>query len=270
MPRKHPFIALLTDFGTRDHYVGTMKAVALTICPSAQFIDISHAVGAQDIREASYLVWASYKYLPHGTTTAVVVDPGVGTSRRIVVARTRHHTFVAPDNGVLDFMMWEERVRSQVVVKSERLVTNRIIGRNISTTFHGRDIIAPIAAHLANGIPLSRLGPVVPVVKKAPPFYSATDARVVPEILWIDRYGNIVTNIRAEARELMKGLKVGSETISRWVENYAAASSRSASLIVGSSGLIEIVMKNGNAASKLLHRKKRTLTLIPVQRRGTN
>src|SRR5204863_3420491 len=150
MPR--PVIALLTDFGVRDHYVGTMKGVALTICPEATLVDISHEVPPHDVVAGALELAACYRYFPAGTIFLVVVDPGVGSSRRGIAVDTGEHKFVAPDNGVLTLALDEEAPR-KVVELTER----RYARPTVSRTFEGRDRFAPAAAWLAKGVELSAL-----------------------------------------------------------------------------------------------------------------
>src|SRR5215212_7173422 len=148
-----PVIALLTDFGTRDHYVGAMKGVALGICPDAALVDITHDVPPHDVRTAALELAASYKYFPQGTIFLVVVDPGVGSSRRGIAADTGDYRFVAPDNGVLTAVLQESPAK-RVFELTER----RYARPTVSKTFEGRDRFAPAAAWLAKGIQLSALG----------------------------------------------------------------------------------------------------------------
>lgn len=239
-------IALLTDFGDRDHYVGTMKGVILSLNPHARIVDITHNVQPQCVDEAAYLLWASYHYFPGGTVFTCVVDPGVGSKRKIICVETDRYSFVAPENGLLDFIVQQENVRQAVeVVHADEFGL-----KPISTTFHGRDIFAPLAALISLGKPLSRFGTRHSL--KDPPrlfFEPERDARTA-RVLHIDRFGNIVTNIPKEYFEAFE-VKVGTTTVTRRIHNYSEAPKGLPCLIVGSSGLIEIAVGNGSASTAL-------------------
>jgi S-adenosyl-L-methionine hydrolase (adenosine-forming) len=254
MPTPSPVIALLTDFGLSDHYVATMKGVILSIAPNLRIIDLSHGVEVRNISRAAYLLWGSYRYFPKKTVFTCVVDPGVGTSREIIVARTESHLFVAPDNGILDFVLWSEKVRKVTVVQLETSRVRSLLPWPISKTFHGRDIFAPLSAHLAKGIDLKDLGKSSAVDWIQPPFVDEANPMTKARILDIDRFGNIITNIAGDEYERprgVRGIKLGAKKIERWIDNYESAPSNVSCLIVGSSGLIEIVMKDQSAADAL-------------------
>lgn len=253
-----PVIALLTDFSLSDHYVGTMKGVILSTNPNVTIIDISHEVAPQNILQAAYLLWASYRSFPPKTIFVTVVDPGVGSRRKIIAVETRNQTFLAPDNGVLDFVLQEEEAYYGVEIKVRG---NSIVGLpgvtvgDVSSTFHGRDIFAPIAAALSMGRKWNDDAPRIQIRKPSSPFFESGSSRVIPHVLHIDRFGNIVTNIRSrnleEAREMVRSLHVGRKRVSDWIPNYESGKEGTPSLILGSSGLLEIVVKNGNAAATL-------------------
>jgi S-adenosyl-L-methionine hydrolase (adenosine-forming) len=254
MPKINPCVVLLTDFGLSDHFVATMKGVMLAISPNLQIVDLTHSVEAQNIQQASYLLWASYRYFPARTVFTCVVDPGVGTSREIVVATTRHHVFLAPQNGLLDYVLWSERVRDVTVVQVDSPRVRSILPASISTTFHGRDIFAPLAAHLAKGIGLKDLGKSRSVDWIKPPFVGESNPLVKASILTIDHFGNIITNISGVEHGRppgVRGVKLGSVKVEHWIENYESAPLKVPCLVIGSSGLIEIVMKNQSAAAAL-------------------
>src|SRR5580765_7691617 len=177
-----PVIALLTDFGTRDHYAGTMKGVALGICPDATLVDISHDLPAHDVRDGALELAAAYRYFPSGTIFLVVVDPGVGSTRRGIAAGVGDHRFVAPDNGVLSVVF--DQAPPQLVVE----LTDRSYARpTISKTFEGRDRFAPAAAWLANGIALTALGgSATALVRLEIPRPRPTDGGVDGEVLRVD------------------------------------------------------------------------------------
>jgi S-adenosyl-L-methionine hydrolase (adenosine-forming) len=254
MLKGNPIIALLTDFGLRDHYVGVVKGILLSHCPSLQIIDISHDVEPQNIQQGAYLLWASYRYLPEETVIAAIVDPGVGTSRDIIIATAGKRILVAPDNGVLDFVLWEEKVKEVTVVKTNLPTTKSILPHRISGTFHGRDVFAPLSAHLAQGGNAESLGKKEPVDWVQSPFVDKSNPKARPEVLHVDRFGNIITNIKGDEDRVpfeFRGLRLGSRRIYRWIDNYESAPADVPCLIVGSSGLIEIVIRNSTAAAAL-------------------
>lgn len=249
--RHAPCVALLTDFGLRDPYVGIMKAVIMERCPSVRTIDISHDVAPHNILEGSYLLWSSYRYFPKGTVFLSVVDPGVGTHRAIVVLETADHVFLAPDNGLLSLVA-SANARAKMIEVSEAAREKYGI-HPASTTFHGRDIFAPLAAALALGKSPRSLGTVRSASNAVNSFVSLLDRPQNALVLHIDHFGNIITNICAGAgpETILPSLRVRSNLVSHWTSTYADAKERQPSMIVGSSGLVEIVLKNGNAAHQM-------------------
>lgn len=186
-----PLITLTTDFGTADGYVGAMKGVMLSILPGAQLVDISHEIAPQDVRRAAYVIGAVYPFFPPYAVHLVVVDPGVGSARRPIALRTPAGTFVGPDNGVLSYVVAREPIEEMVDLSALPCRLARV-----SYTFHGRDIFAPAAAHLAAGVPLSALGsPAAEPVLLPPPRLEIAPDGVVGEVLHADRFGNIITDI---------------------------------------------------------------------------
>ena len=188
----NPTIALLTDFGTSDIYVGVMKGVMQNICPDAHFIDISHAIQPQNVREAAFALMNSYPFFGENIIFLAVVDPGVGSARKPVAVRAGNRTFVCPDNGLLTYTLSDlgDEVRAvELNNKQYQLAT-------ISSTFHGRDIFATAAAYLASGVPIGAFGPTCETLKSLPmPELSTQGNMVTGEILHIDHFGNIVTSI---------------------------------------------------------------------------
>jgi hypothetical protein len=245
---KHPVISLLTDFGSSDHYVGTMKGVMLGICPTAQLIDLTHETPAYAIAEAAFALAQAWRYFPKGTVHLIVVDPGVGSSRRPIIAEAEGHRFVAPDNGVLTMVF--DKVKNCSV---REITASGFFRKPVSQTFHGRDIFAPVAAHLARGIAPARLGKRIqdPVragfarpVQKAPNHWSGS-------ILKVDRFGNIVTNFVSETWRHLAArpfrMKINRHFISRVTANYASAKPNELFLIEGSSGYLEISARQSSA-----------------------
>ncbi len=195
-----PTIALLTDFGNADHYAGTLKGVLLSLCPDATLVDITHDIPPHDVLTAALELAACYRYFPAGTIFLVVVDPGVGSARRGLVADTGDYRFVAPDNGVLSLVFHEARPR-KVVDLTER----RYARPTVSKTFEGRDRFAPAAGWLAKGIELTAMGrPVSQWHVLDVPEPEVGDQRLAGQVLRVDRFGNLVTNIDRKRFELFR------------------------------------------------------------------
>src|ERR1051326_2095619 len=251
-----PVIALLTDFGTRDHYAGTMKGVALGICPDATIVDISHDLPAHDVLAAALELAAAYKYFPSGTIFLVVVDPGVGSMRRGIAAESGDYKFVAPDNGVLTAVL-DEHAPKKVVELSER----RYARPSVSRTFEGRDRFAPAAAWLAKGIELTALGrPAGAGHRLEIPQPDVTGERIVGQVLRVDRFGNLITNIDRRTFERLSGspgssgnidVRIGLHVISKVVSTYSDAGAGEVCALFGSTDHLEIAA-NGSSASTAL------------------
>ena len=246
-----PLITLTTDFGLTDHYVGAMKGVILAICPRARIVDISHGVGAYEIAEGAFTLAQAYRYFPRGAVHVVVVDPGVGTSRRPILAQAGGQYFVAPDNGVLSMIYAREKHKV-------RLISNdRYFLHPVSNTFHARDIFAPVAAHLAGGEAAARFGRLIADYLRLDFDKPARTGRCAwtGAILKVDRFGNIVTNFSvADFPDLDKRgfeMAVGSQRVNTIAQNYAERGPGEAFLIVGSAGYYEISVGQGSAAKLL-------------------
>ena len=247
-----PVIALLTDFGTRDHYTGTMKAVVLSICPDVTLIDITHDIPPHDMTTAALELAASYKYFPVGTIFLVVVDPGVGSARRGIAADTGDYRFVAPDNGVLTAML-KETPAKRVVELTER----RYARPTVSRTFEGRDRFAPAAAWLAKGVDLSALGRSAGAIQQlAIPSPELAGDVLSGEVLRIDRFGNLVTNIDRKLFDKFthaNGIEISAAThvIGRVVATYAEAAAGEVCALFGSTDHLEIAVNAGSASDRL-------------------
>ena len=245
-------VALLSDFGTRDHYAGAMKGVVLGICPEAALVDISHDVPAHDVLTAGLELAAVYKYFPSGSIFLVVVDPGVGSARRGLAADTGDYRFVAPDNGVLT-AVFRQTPPKWVVELTER----RYARPTMSRTFEGRDRFAPAAAWLAKGIQLSALGrPVSDYQTLDIPTPATEDDRIVGEVLRVDHFGNLVTNIDRKAFEHLAAtgtiqIEVGSQAIGRLVETYADIGSDEVCALFGSTDHLELAANSTSAVERL-------------------
>lgn len=246
-----PLIALLTDFGQTDTYVGVMKGVMRSICPEADFIDLTHGVRPQAVAQAAFLLSVSVPHFPHGTVFLSVVDPGVGSDRAALAARVGEHLFVAPDNGLLS-MVWREDAEAHSLIRSEYRLPQ------VSATFHGRDIFAPAAAHLAAGVSLANLGPRVTEIERLalahPSPVSATILRGA--VVHIDHFGNLVTNIRTgdlapALRASRITVQTGGAEITGLRVTYSEADEGELLAHWGSSGHLEIAVRGGCASGRL-------------------
>jgi len=250
-------IALLTDFGNDDPYVAGMKGMILSIAPTAQIVDISHSVQPQNITQASYLLWSVYKYFPKGTFFAAVVDPGVGGSRKIICAEGGGYTFLAPDNRILQYVAGEVHFKKVIAVTQDKYFSS-----TVSRTFHGRDIFAPVTAHLSNGVSIKSLG--VNIKHKLPIGKLITveskPGGYTGKILHIDHFGNLITDFRFTKLRTFR-LNIGKRIITKYSPTYEAAPSKVPFLIGGSSGLLEISVKNGDAAATLRAKLNQPLKL---------
>ena len=249
-------IALLTDFGTRDYYVGAMKGVILAIDHKAVIIDITHEIGPQDIASAWFVLRSCYRDFPPATVFCCVVDPGVGSDRRALIVAANDQFFVGPDNGLFSFLYdGTARVTS--------IENDRYFRKPVSSTFHGRDIFAPIAAHLSLGVPPHEIGPEIadPVaLPNSDPIQIDQDT-VSGAVVHIDHFGNIVTNVTAEMAGRAFELEVAGLPVNDLRERYAGTPAGQPFAIVGSSGLIEISINGGSAAETLHVERGATVTV---------
>lgn len=248
MRRAPPAIAFLTDFGTRDHYVGAMKGAALAICPGATLVDITHEIDPQDVLGGALELSAAVPYFPPGTIFVAVVDPGVGSRRRALAVQAGAFRFVAPDNGLLTLALGG--ASAQIV----SLENPRYARGEVSRTFEARDRFAPAAAWLATGVPLAELGPVVgdPVLIEVPaPLRNG--AALSGIVLRADRFGNLITNIDRSTLERFAagaalhaaiGPRVGVPLVATYAESTGDVCA-----LVGSSGWLEIAVRGGSAAA---------------------
>jgi S-adenosyl-L-methionine hydrolase (adenosine-forming) len=246
-----PIITLTTDFGTNDHFVGAVKGVILDIVPEAAIVDISHAVQPFDVLDGAIVISQAYSYFPTGTVHMVVVDPGVGTTRRPIIASSDGYHFVAPDNGVL----------SMIFAKEERIHVRHVTSEHyfhqpVSSTFHGRDVFAPVAAYLAKLVDSHKFGEEIEDYVKfaAPRPKPAGDNRVRAVVLKVDRFGNLITNVTPEdAPALFSGksafkIVVGNKEITDIRSAYAEGAPGQVFGILGSMGYLEIVANRAAAA----------------------
>jgi S-adenosylmethionine hydrolase len=243
-----PIVTLTTDFGLADHFVGTMKGVILGICPEARIVDISHGVAPFAITQGAFLIAQAYRYFPKKTVHVVVVDPGVGTARRPILLEAAGQSFVAPDNGVLALVHAREKIKVRAITNDKYFLNP------VSRTFHGRDIFAPVAAHLAAGAAPARMGKriedyVRPSFEKPQPNGTGSWSG---RILHIDHFGNIVTNFHVDdfpelARRSFR-VTLGKYHVDRLARNYAVCRTGELFVIEGSSGYLEVSLNQGSAA----------------------
>jgi len=249
-----PLITLLTDFGLADEYVGLMKGVILSINPLAKIIDLTHQIDPQDIVQAAYTIKSSYKYFPKGTIHVLVVDPGVGSSRSVIALEKDGHIFLAPDNGLLALLINSKKDNFIISVDNSKYFL-----KNISRTFHGRDIFAPVAAHMTNGVKLHEIGSPIDGEKltqiKMPVPHTLSGGGIKGSVIFIDRFGNLITNIDADLIEKNINQKknsdikiiLGNKIIHGLSNNYKSVNIQSSLAIIGSKGYLEISVNYGNA-----------------------
>ena len=244
-----PVIALLTDFGSADHYAGTMKGVILGICPDITLVDITHDIPPHDVLAGALELAAAYKYFPVGTIFVAVVDPGVGSARRGVAADTGDYRFVAPDNGVLTQVLRETPAK-KIVELTER----RYARPTVSRTFEGRDRFAPAAAWIAKGTQFAALGRAVPEIHRLDIPVPETSADTVHGVvLRVDRFGNLVTNIDRKTVERLGALTIDANghRISRLVATYAELPADGVGALFGSTDHLELAAPSSSAAERL-------------------
>ncbi len=247
---KPAIVTLTTDFGTRGSYVAAMKGTILGIAPDVRLVDVSHEIAPQNVREAALCLWEVFRHFPPATIHVVVVDPGVGGARRLLCVEMHGQVFLAPDNGVLSWVAREAPAVNRFV-----LAEPRFWRPTVSTTFHGRDILAPVAANLSRGACPAELGPATPDWTTFPwPAVVRTADELCGEVLSVDRFGNLITNIAAAdlppnpsptARVICAG------TAAPLARTYCDAASGALVSLIGSSGLLEIAMRDGSAVSQL-------------------
>jgi len=245
-------ITLITDFGLRDCYVGALKGSILSVNPNVQIIDVAHTIAKQDVLEAAYLIKGFYKAFPKGTIHLAVVDPGVGGARRPILAETRNHFFIGPDNGIFSYVFEEEHV-AQVV----HLTASQYFAADISDTFHGRDIFGPVAAQLASDVEPRWLGKLIDDFVRLPlPQLKTAGNTLAGEVVYVDRYGNLVTNIDlASFYALVKGkqytIAAGPDTVASISRNYIDGQPGQLLALFGCQQTLELAVNQGSAANKL-------------------
>jgi len=242
-----PIVTLTTDFGLRDPFVGIMKGVILSICPTVRLVDLTHEIAPQDVLGAGLALEAALPFFPDGTVHLAVVDPGVGSTRRPIALRARGHYLVGPDNGVLTVALQGARTTAVALAAREYRLAE------VSRTFHGRDVFAPAAAYLAAGVPLERLGPAVADPVRLPIPDSRLEAgALVGEVLDVDRFGNLLTSIDAARLSEVPGdgpatVEVAGQPAGGLVDAYAEGPADRPAAIVGSTGRLEVFVRSGSA-----------------------
>ncbi len=259
-------ITLTTDLGLTDTYVAAMKGVILGINPEVKLIDICHTIKPQNIPQAAFVLSTAYQFFPEKTIHLVVVDPGVGTERRAIILRTPSADFVAPDNGVLSYVLQQcKSVKGRLINNRQQVelepgmeavtITKPQFWRSpVSPTFHGRDIFAPVAARLSLGFPPIDFGEAITSVTMLllPHPHQAPDGSLVGHILHIDSFGNLITNIKSDDLPQTKRtitIEVGNQLISGLSRTYAEG--RGLLALIGSSGYLEVSLKEGSACAFL-------------------
>ena len=253
-PPRIPIITLLTDFGTADYFVGVVKGAILTLNRQARVVDLTHDIAPQDIEAAAFTLLSAYKSFPKATVHVAVVDPGVGSARRGIVVAAANQFFVGPDNGIFSYI-YDRESKFRIY----ELSNEEFFHETVSPTFHGRDIFAPVAAALSNGVKPAKLGPQVKdPVKLAPLTPKLVDSRILSRIIHVDRFGNCITNITSEvltqemidagAHLLVKGKKITS-----FRSFFAEKTGSRGGLFAfwGSAGFLEIAVFNRSAAKFL-------------------
>lgn len=247
-------IAVLTDFGTRDYFVASLKGVILSINPDCRLVDVSHEVPEYDLKAAAFILWACYRFFPGGTIFLTVVDPGVGSERRVLLARSERYFFVAPDNGVLSLIYKQENPEVIEVNRPEYFLTDR------KSSFEGRDKMAPVAAWLSLGVPEAELGrPVLNPVRLEFPEPQVRSRELQGQVLYRDRFGNLITNLSQQLivqflnrnRGANLVLLAGKKKISEMAAAYSSSGSDRPFFIINSLGLLEIAVYKKPAAEVL-------------------
>jgi S-adenosylmethionine hydrolase len=238
-----PLVTLLTDFGTTDSYVAEMKGVILSLAPAATLVDVTHAVPPGDVRSGAYLLGRTWHQFPPGTVHLAVVDPGVGTERAAIALRTRGHAFVGPDNGLF----------SPVLRDAEVEIVTLATPDGASPTFHGRDLFAPVAAALAAGSPLTVLGkPFIGLPHRlayTEPHYEGKS--IVGEIIYVDRFGTLVTNLTPELVPPYASIEVEGLDLGPLRRTFGDVPTGGLLAYVGSGGEVEVGVRDGSAARRL-------------------
>lgn len=244
-------ITLLSDFGTAAHFVGAMKGVIASIAPDVAVVDITHEVPPFEIPTGAFLLDQAWRYFPKRTVHVAIVDPGVGGQRRPILIESLGHYFIGPDNGLFSFILQDPKAIVRVLNKPKYWLAE------VSSTFHGRDIFSPTAAHLANGVKPAQLGSKIADPWRSPLLEPVRQSRrsFTGSVLFVDRYGNLITNFKASAFPTLRNrpftMTAGLELIELFSGNYANIPPGELAIVPASSGYFEISMREASAASKL-------------------
>ena len=245
-------ISLITDFGLKDNFVGVMKAVILKINPIAQIVDVCHEVKPQDILEAAFLLKNSFRYFPSGTVHLVVVDPQVGSKRKKIIAQTKNYFFVGPDNGALSLALKDERPVKIIGITQEKYFL-----KPVSDTFHGRDIFAPVSAYVSKGEDIRKFGRTIKSFKVLElPLVKVTKHELTGEIIYIDRFGNLVSNIDKDTfanftKNKRFKICIKDKTIDKLSHSYSECAFRKPLALIDSFNYLEIAINSGSARDYL-------------------
>ncbi|MBI3754412.1 MAG: SAM-dependent chlorinase/fluorinase [Deltaproteobacteria bacterium] len=253
---KGRIITLLTDFGTEDSYVGAMKGVVFSINPNATIIDISHQIPPQDIMAGAFVLSHAAPFFPQDTIHVAVVDPGVGGERKPILVETERYFFVGPDNGIFSIALKGEKIKKRIILSNKEYFYDRG-ERPFAPTFHGRDIFSPVAAYLSLGIEPSLFGEKIKAVKSLDfkkPYVRI--GKIIGQIIHIDRFGNLITNIdEGLLKRIFKNksfeIRIGSCIIKKLVPSYTHAKQGESIGLIGSSGFLEIAMREKNASAEM-------------------
>lgn len=240
-------VTLLTDFGTRDGYVATMRGVIASIAPRVIIEDATHDITPGDVAGGAWALGSYWRYFPAGSVHVAVVDPGVGSDRRALAAAVDGHCFLAPDNGLLSYVLQDQADARVVSIEDPQYQR-----ATISATFHGRDIFAPAAAHLSLGVALDRLGPPVQDALLLPQLMPTRNGDIVRgQIVHVDRFGNLITNVPGEWISPQSRVRFGAIDLGVVRRTYSEARSGHAVAVIGSAGYLEIGVRDGEAARVL-------------------
>ncbi|MGB0582713.1 MAG: SAM hydrolase/SAM-dependent halogenase family protein [Limisphaerales bacterium] len=240
-------VSLTTDFGHVDWFAGVMRGVILERAPDAQVVDLNHGIPSGDIRAGAFSLLSGYRYFPKQTVHVAVVDPGVGSNRVAIAVDTRDYFFVGPNNGVLSWALKQEEIRAV-----HRLENEDYFRQPVSQTFHGRDVFAPVAADLASGVNISHLGPEITDWEKMLwPDVIDDSPEVVGQVVYIDRFGNCITNIPEAAARAGSRIRIPGELEIELMDCYADADTHQALAVGGSSGFVELAINGGSAQEQL-------------------
>jgi hypothetical protein len=237
-------ITLTTDFGLKEHYVGAMKGVILSINPDVIIMDITHEIPPRDIFKAAFTLKNFYSYFPPGTIHIAVVDPGVGSKRKPIALEADNNIFIGPDNGVFTFIYRESKS-----VKSFEISNSKYTLPNISSTFHGRDIFAPAAGYLSLGVSVNDLGkrvmkPVRLPIKEP----EVKEGKIIGEVIYVDSFGNLITNVAAYLVKPKSWIYIGGEVIKGISKSYSDVPKGKLLAVIGSGGFVEISVNQGSAS----------------------